>query len=99
MFPIGFKLKKIRKNGNTGEPYPGEAGNQAVAQPVVDEPNEYDVHPPQPTQHEAVIPAQPTVQQIAVAYYPVPEKFSFKPDEWLRWIRRFERIRKATGLD
>ena len=45
--------------------------------------------------------AQRTVQQIAVANYqvPPPEKFSFKPDEWLRWIRRFERMRKATGLD
>ena len=45
--------------------------------------------------------AQRTVQEIAVASYQVPplEKFSFKPDEWLRWIRRFERMRKATGLD
>ena len=39
--------------------------------------------------------AQPTVQQIAEANYPVPpsEKFSVKPDEC------FERFRKANGLD
>ena len=45
--------------------------------------------------------AQRTVQQIAVANYqvPPPEKFSFKPNEWLRWIRRFERMQKVTGLD
>ena len=45
--------------------------------------------------------AQRTVQEIAVANYqvPPPEKFSFKPNEWLRWIRRFERMLKATGLD
>ena len=28
-----------------------------------------------------------------------PETFSFKPDEWPKWIRRFERFRKASGLD
>ena len=28
-----------------GDPAPGEAGNQAVPRPVVDEPNEDDVHP------------------------------------------------------
>ena len=45
--------------------------------------------------------AQRTAQQIAVANYqvPPPEKFSFKPNEWLRWIRRFERMQKVTGLD
>ena len=45
--------------------------------------------------------AQRTVQEIAVTNYqvPPPEKFSFKPNEWLRWIRRFERMLKATGLD
>ena len=52
-------------------------------------------------QQQADMSAQRTVQQIAVANYqvPPPEKFSFKPDEWLRWIRRFERMRKAIGLD
>ena len=47
------------------------------------------------------MPAQPTVQQIAVAniQFNRRKKFSFQPDEWLRWIRRFERMRKATGLD
>ena len=38
-----------------GDPARGGARNQAVPHPVVDEPN------------EAVMPAQPTVQQIAVA--------------------------------
>ena len=27
-----------------------------------------------------------------------PEKFSFKPEEWPKWIRRFERFRLASGL-
>jgi len=41
------------------------------------------------------------VQAVSVANYQVlpPEKFSFKPEDWIRWIRRFERFRKATGLD
>ena len=28
----------------------------------------------------------------------LPEKFSFKPEEWPKWIRRFERFRMAWGL-
>ena len=28
-----------------------------------------------------------------------PEPFSFKPEEWSKWIRRFERFRLASGLD
>lgn len=28
-----------------------------------------------------------------------PEKFSFKPEDWLKWIRRFERFRMASGLE
>ena len=34
------------------------------------------------------------VQVISVANYqvPPPEKFSFKPEDWTRWIRRFERF-------
>jgi hypothetical protein len=28
-----------------------------------------------------------------------PEKFSFKPEDWQRWIRRFERYRVASALD
>ena len=40
-------------------------------------------------------------QQISIASYQVspPEKFSFKAEEWPKWVRRFERFRKATGLD
>ena len=81
-----------------GDPAPGEARNQAVPHPVVDEPNEDDVHPDSLHNNK---PAQPTVQQIAVAniQFNRRKKFSFQPDEWLRWIRRFERMRKATGLD
>ena len=28
-----------------------------------------------------------------------PKPFSFKPEEWNKWIRRFERFRLAFGLD
>ena len=28
-----------------------------------------------------------------------PEKFSFKPEEWPKWIRRFERFRVASELN
>ena len=28
-----------------------------------------------------------------------PEKFNFKPEDWERWIRRFERFRIASTLD
>ena len=43
----------------------------------------------------------PGVQAVSVANYqvPPPERFSFKPEDWPRWIRRFERFRKVTGLD
>ena len=53
--------------------------------------------------HAPAIVAQPAmaVQAVSVANYqvPPPEKFSFKPEDWTRWIRRFERFRKAAGLD
>ena len=41
------------------------------------------------------------VQQIPIPCYQVPplEKFNFKPEEWSRWIKRFERFRKVAGLD
>ena len=28
-----------------------------------------------------------------------PEKFSFKPEEWCKWIQRFERSRVASELN
>ncbi|CAB3984465.1 Hypothetical predicted protein [Paramuricea clavata] len=28
-----------------------------------------------------------------------PEKFTFKPEDWLKWSRRFERFRMASGLE
>ena len=28
-----------------------------------------------------------------------PERFSFKPEEWSKWIRRFERFRLASELN
>ena len=39
--------------------------------------------------------------RISVANYqvPPPDKFSFRAEEWPKWIRRFERFRKATSLD
>ena len=37
--------------------------------------------------------------QLRTTKFPPPEKFSFKPEDWTRWIRRFERFRKVTGLD
>jgi len=46
--------------------------------------------------HAPAIVAQPAmaVQAVSVANYqvPPPKKFSFKPEEWTRWIRRFERF-------
>ena len=39
------------------------------------------------------------VNYVANYNVPPPEKFSFKPEEWSRWIRRFERFRLATGLE
>ena len=40
-------------------------------------------------------------QQISIASYQVapPESFNFKAEEWPKLIQRFERFRKATGLD
>ena len=53
--------------------------------------------------HAPAIVAQPAmaVQAVSVANYqvPPPEKFSFKPEDWTRWIRHFARFRKVTGLD
>ena len=74
-------------------------------------PNDGEIPPVQAAQlpaadaenHAPAIVAQPAmaVQAVSVANYQVPslEKFSFKPEDWTRWIRRFERFRKATGLD
>ena len=74
-------------------------------------PNDGEIPPVQADQlpavdaenHAPAIVAQPAmaVQAVSVANYqvPPPEKFSFKPEDWTRWIRRFERFRKATGLD
>ena len=80
-----------------------EAGIQAEQPQVVEEPNEAGAHAAQPAAQPQVVAAvqQPMVQQIPMASYqvPPPEKFNFKPEEWSRWIRRFERFRKATGLD
>mgnify|MGYP001794945622 CR=1 FL=1 len=30
---------------------------------------------------------------------PQPAKFSFKADEWIKWVKRFDRFRIATGWD
>ena len=42
---------------------------------------------------------QPNNRLVANFQVTPSEKFSFKPQEWPKWIHRFERIRKATGLD
>lgn len=43
---------------------------------------------------------QNTLSCVVANYQvPAPEKFSFRAEEWQKWIRRFERFRKATGLD
>ena len=42
---------------------------------------------------------QPSIRPVANFQGTPPEKFSFKPEEWPKWIQRFERFRKATGLD
>ena len=34
-----------------------------------------------------------------VSTWPPPEKFSFKPEEWPKWIRRFERFRVVSELN
>ena len=75
-----------------------EAGIQAEQPEVVEESNE-GAHPSQPQVSAAV--KQPVILQISMASYqvPSPEKFNFKPEEWSHWIKRFERFRKATGLD
>ena len=74
-------------------------------------PNDGEIPPVQAAQlpradaenHVPAIVAQPAivVQAVSVANYQVPpaEKFNFKPEDWTRWIRRFEKFRKATGLD
>ena len=74
-------------------------------------PNDGEIPPVQAAQlpaadaenHASAIIAQPAiaVQAVSVANYqvPPPEKFSFKQEDWTRWIRCFKRFRKATGLD
>ena len=77
-----------------GDPAPNVGGIplvQADPLPGADEEN-----------HAPAIVAQPAmaVQAVSVANYQVspPEKFSFELEDWIRWIRRFERFQKATGL-
>jgi len=96
LYSEAFKLKKeIRKKGNKGDPASNDDEIplvQAAQLPAADAEN-----------HAPAIVAQPAmeVQAVSVANYqvPPPEKFSFKPEEWTRWIRRFDRFRKATGMD
>ena len=42
---------------------------------------------------------QPNIPPVANFQVTTLEKFSFKPVGWAKWIQRFERFRKATGLD
>ena len=48
------------------------------------------------TQPQVVLP---NIRPVANFQVTPPEKFAFKPENWLKWIQRFERFRKATGLD
>ena len=42
---------------------------------------------------------QATVTVAAAYQIASPERFNFsRPEEWPRWIRRFERFRQASGL-
>ena len=41
----------------------------------------------------------PNIRPVPNFQVTPPEKFLFKPEEWPKWIQRFERFRKATGLD
>lgn len=36
---------------------------------------------------------------MASFHVSTPENFTFKPEDWERWIRRFERFRIASKLD
>ena len=42
--------------------------------------------------------AQATGGSAASFQVALPEPFTFRPEEWERWIRRFERFRVASGL-
>ena len=101
--PIAFKLKNKRENGYMGDQGPNEAGIQAEEPQVVEEPNKAGIHlAQQNTQPQvATVVQQPVVQQIHMASYqvPPPEKLNYKPEEWSRWIKRFERFQKANRLD
>ena len=41
----------------------------------------------------------PNIRSVANFQVTPPEKFSFKPEDWPKWIQRFDRFCKATGLD
>lgn len=41
----------------------------------------------------------PNIRLVANFQVIPPEKFSFKPEDRPKWIQRFERFHKATGLD
>ena len=68
--------------------------------------NEQEEHPPGVNVGAAEQPfigqpqlVQPRIQPVTNFQVTPPEKFSFKPEEWPKWIQRFETFRKATGLD
>lgn len=83
-----------------GDHDPHEAGIPAEQPEVAEEPNEADegAHPAQPAAQPQLAAAvlQPMIQQIPIASHQVlpPEKFTFKPEEWSRWIKRFEHFEK-----
>ena len=42
---------------------------------------------------------KPNIRPVANFQVTPPQKFSFKPEEWPKWIQRFQRFRKAIGLN
>ena len=44
-------------------------------------------------------PVQAGIWQVLNFQVSLLDKFSFKPEEWLKWIQRFERFCKTTGLE
>ena len=68
--------------------------------------NEQEEHPPGVNVGAAAQPligqpqlVQPRIRPVTNFQVTPLEKFSFKPEEWPKWIQRFERFHKATGLD
>ena len=50
--------------------------------------------------YRASEPVHGVRSEMATYHIPAVEKFDFsQPDEWPKWLRRFERFRQASGID